>query len=178
MKKHLLLASAAILALAVASPAFAADNDSNIDQIAATNSSALVIQESTGGSTNLSTVLQLGNGDEAYVTQHGDASNTSHITQTGVAGAGNVAGVIQMGTTGPNSSTIVQTVDGGASQGNGAHVIQGAEVQETDVNEFLLDIENPPGTLPNPTLGTATAASSTSVINQGHGGNYALVNQY
>jgi hypothetical protein len=185
MKKHMLLASAAILALVVASPSFAIDNDSSIDQLGAIDSSVLVLQNHNGGGTNKSTVKQQGRDDEAYVDQEGPVSNESIITQTGIAGQGNVASTIQKGTGDKNYSKIEQTVSAGGTS-NGAFVFQGAKVTGPDgtTTDYVVDLfpnPTPPpygAYLPAPQLDTPTAASSTSTIKQGSGGNFAAVNQY
>src|SRR5919108_3824472 len=119
--KRFLLATASVMGLGIAAPAFAQTSDSYVDQILGSNNTATVDQTASGGANNLSDVEQTGTGNTAKVTQSGSGGsggsggrggsgeawwdNESWILQNGT---GHTAEVIQMSKGGWNSSEIQQ----------------------------------------------------------------------
>lgn len=116
MKKHL-IATASVLAMALAAPALA--NDSTISQIGATSTASV---DQTGGNEGSSTISQIGANHSATVTQSDDpnngtpnfntASNTSTIYQEGDGAEAIVNQTGNPGETPGNISEITQFNDG------------------------------------------------------------------
>lgn len=82
-----IFAGASLLALAMAAPALAQNNESTINQTGTENGAYLY----QGGDDNTSTIGQTGNNNVATVLQFSDG-NTSSVTQNG---SGNTATVTQ-----------------------------------------------------------------------------------
>lgn len=153
MKKHVLMASAAVLALGLATPAFAG-NDSMIDQIGS-NNTAWATQ--SGGAANSSGIYQGtsttdATDSQAYVTQSGTGENTSGVEQTG---DNNYALINQIGAGGANYSDVTQ-----ADGDNSAIVTQTSSADDT-----------------NDSTVTQNGSNGTATITQGAGDNDSDVTQ-
>ncbi len=162
MRKHLLMASAAVLALGLGGAAHAAGtNHSSLSQTGLDND-AYVNQVSATNNTNSSTIVQVGNHNKVGtsisngVSQSGTTNkNTSTIHQghtTSGGSHGNMAQVTQRGNTNTNKSTINQqgrgyntarvkqgTTRSGNDTSNGEHtsnILQDGYKNSADVAQY------------------------------------------